>query len=89
MSVEFVGNSRTIDRFLLLRVVITTLVVGAGLLIVQLTNRDFSIWPICYLLVLSALLGALHYVGFRLGFDRLHGSNYGPGIAARPEKRTR
>jgi two-component system sensor histidine kinase PilS (NtrC family) len=70
MSGEFISNSRTIDRFLLLRVVITTLVVGAGLLIVHLTNRDFSIWPICYLLVLSALLGALHYVGFRLGFDQ-------------------
>jgi two-component system sensor histidine kinase PilS (NtrC family) len=69
MRNEFPGNSRTIDRFILLRVVITTLVVGAGLLIVQLTNKDFPIWPICYLLVLSAVIGALHYAVFRLGLD--------------------
>lgn len=67
---EFSGNSRTIDRFLLLRVIITTLVVGAGLLIVQLTNKGFPVRPIFYLLALSAALGVIHYVLFRLGLDQ-------------------
>ena len=69
MRDEFTGNTRAINRFVLLRVIITTLVVGAGLLIVQLTNKDFPIRPICYLLVLSAVIGAVHYAIFRLGLD--------------------
>lgn len=66
----FSSNSRTIDRFLLLRVVITTLVVGAGLLIVQLTNKNFAIRPICYLLALSAGLGFVHSFLFRMGLEQ-------------------
>ncbi len=67
------GGNRTIEKFLLLRVIITTLVIGAGIMIIQLTNENFPIRPLCVLLLLSVVLGGVHYFGFRSGLDQRKG----------------
>ena len=63
-------NNRTIEKFLLLRVLVTTLVVGAGIMIAQLANEGFPIRPVCILLLVSFTLGGVHYLSFRRGFDK-------------------
>ncbi len=61
------GYSRTIEKFLLLRMIISTLVVGAGVMIVQLTDKGFPVRPLYALLVLSCVIGGFCYIAVRFG----------------------
>ncbi|NIM19531.1 MAG: PAS domain S-box protein [Candidatus Latescibacteria bacterium] len=58
---------RTIEKFLLLRMIITAFVVGAGVIIAQLTDERFPVRPLYILLILSVVLGGVCHLGFRFG----------------------
>jgi len=53
--------------FLGLRMIALALVVGAGIMIVQLSQDDFSVGPLYALLVLSYAVGAIIYLALHLG----------------------
>lgn len=56
-----------LDWFLVLRVIVATLVVGAGIMIIQLTNDGFNVRPLYSLLALSGVTGAAAYAALRTG----------------------
>jgi two-component system sensor histidine kinase PilS (NtrC family) len=56
-----------IYRFLVLRMIVATFVVGAGMMIIQVTNESFPVRPLYLLLALSTLSGGAAYLGFRFG----------------------
>ena len=60
-------NAHTRKVFLGLRMIILALVVGAGIMIVQLSQDDFSVAPLYGLLVTSYLVGGVFLVAVRLG----------------------
>ncbi|MCK4773454.1 MAG: hypothetical protein KAT30_01670, partial [Candidatus Krumholzibacteria bacterium] len=55
--------------FLVLRMIVATFVVGAGMMIIQVTNESFPVRPLYLLLALSTLSGGAAYLGFRLGLS--------------------
>jgi two-component system sensor histidine kinase PilS (NtrC family) len=56
-----------IYRFLVLRMIVATFVVGAGMLIIQMTSQLFPVRPLYLLLAVSTLTGGAAYLGFRFG----------------------
>ncbi|UCH84106.1 MAG: PAS domain S-box protein, partial [Candidatus Latescibacterota bacterium] len=60
-------NSRAVRIFLGLRTIIVALVVGAGIMILQMTQDGISVEPLYVLLILGCCAGGLFYVGLRLG----------------------
>jgi len=61
------GKREIIYRFLVLRMIVTTFVVGAGIMIIQVTNDAFPVRPLYLLLAVSTLTGGAAYLGFRSG----------------------
>jgi two-component system sensor histidine kinase PilS (NtrC family) len=53
--------------FLILRMIVLALIVGAGIMIAQLSQDDFSAGPLYVLLVLSYVVGAVYYTALHLG----------------------
>jgi two-component system sensor histidine kinase PilS (NtrC family) len=47
--------------------IVATFVVGAGMMIIQVTNESFPVRPLYLLLAVSTLTGGAAYLGFRLG----------------------
>jgi two-component system sensor histidine kinase PilS (NtrC family) len=65
---RYAGSAgRTITTFLWLRAVVLTLIVGAGIMIVQLSQGGIAVGPLYVLLVLGYLVGAALLLGLRLG----------------------
>jgi len=62
-----------IYRFLVLRMVVATLVVGAGMMIVHVTNGSFPVRPLYLLLAAHTLAGGAAYAAFRLGIPHRPG----------------
>jgi len=62
-----VRHRRTIHLFLSLRLIVATLVVGAGIMIIQVTNESFPVRPLYSLLSLSAITGGAVYAALRAG----------------------
>jgi len=60
-------DRRALDRFLVLRTIVASLVVGAGVTIVGLTDETFAVKPFYTVLVLTVLVGAAAYGATRLG----------------------
>lgn len=60
------GERGTIYRFLVLRMIVATFVVGAGIMIIQVTNETFPVRPLYLLLAVSTLTGGAAYVAWRL-----------------------
>lgn len=58
---------RTIATLLWLRAVVLTLIVGAGIMIVQLSQGDIAVGPLYVLLVLGYVVGGALLIGLRLG----------------------
>ncbi len=56
-----------IYRFLVLRMIVATFVVGAGMLIIQMTSQLFPVRPLYLLLAVSTLTGGAAYLGIRFG----------------------
>lgn len=56
-----------IYRFLVLRMIVATFVVGAGMMIIQMTSEFFPVRPLYLLLGASTLTGGAAYLGFRCG----------------------
>jgi two-component system sensor histidine kinase PilS (NtrC family) len=56
-----------IYRFLVLRMIVATFVVGAGMMIIQVTNESFPVRPLYLLLAASTLTGGAAYLGIRQG----------------------
>lgn len=63
----------TLRVFLGLRMIVLALVLGAGIMIAQLSQDDFSVGPLYLLLVLSYLAGGVLYASVRLGVKPLIG----------------
>lgn len=61
------GERVIIYRFLVLRMIVATFVVGAGMMIIQVTNELIPVRPLYLLLAASALTGGAAYLGFRYG----------------------
>jgi two-component system sensor histidine kinase PilS (NtrC family) len=61
------GRREIIYRFLVLRMIVATFVVGAGMMIIQVTNDTFPVRPLYLLLAVSTLTGGAAYLGFRSG----------------------
>lgn len=53
--------------FLVLRMIVLTLVVGMGIMIMQFGGADASLKPLYGLLILSCIVGGVHYAAVRLG----------------------
>ena len=53
--------------FLVLRMIVLALIVGAGIMIAQLSQDNFSAGPLYVLLVLSYVVGAIYYGALHLG----------------------
>jgi two-component system sensor histidine kinase PilS (NtrC family) len=60
-------GARTITTFLWLRAIVLTLIVGAGVMIVQLSGGAIAVGPLYVLLVLGHVVGAVLMLGLRLG----------------------
>ena len=61
------GDREIIYRFLVLRMIVATLVVGAGMMIIQVTNQSFPVRPLYLLLAASTATGGAAYLGIRHG----------------------
>lgn len=61
------GEREIIYRFLVLRMIVATLIVGAGVMIIQVSNETFPVRPLYILLAVNALTGGAAYLGFRCG----------------------
>jgi two-component system sensor histidine kinase PilS (NtrC family) len=61
------GEREIIYRFLVLRMIVATFVVGAGMMIIQVTNESFPVRPLYLLLAASTLTGGAAYLGIRGG----------------------
>ena len=66
---DSLGERVIIYRFLVLRMIVATFVVGAGMMIIQVTNESFPVRPLYLLLAASTLSGGAAYLGFRLGLS--------------------
>jgi two-component system sensor histidine kinase PilS (NtrC family) len=55
------------NRFLVLRLIVAALVVGAGIMIIQMTNERYPVRALYALLALSAVTGGAAYAVFRAG----------------------
>jgi two-component system sensor histidine kinase PilS (NtrC family) len=64
------GERERIYRFLVLRMIVATFVVGAGMMIIQVTNESFPVRPLYLLLAASTLMGGAAYLGIRSGVSR-------------------
>ncbi|MEE9268968.1 MAG: ATP-binding protein [Candidatus Krumholzibacteria bacterium] len=62
-------NLRVIRLFVGLRMIVLALVVGAGIMIVQLSHSEFSVGPLYLILVISYAVGGFYYAGMRLRLD--------------------
>ncbi|MFQ5510589.1 MAG: nitrogen regulation protein NR(II) [Candidatus Krumholzibacteriia bacterium] len=67
-------NPRALGWFVGLRMIVLTLVVGAGIMIVQLSHSEFSVGPLYLMLVLSYAVGGMFYAGLRLRLDPVTGA---------------
>jgi two-component system sensor histidine kinase PilS (NtrC family) len=54
-------SRRTVHLFLILRLIVAALVVGAGIMIIQVTNNQFPVRPLYTLLALSVVTGGAVY----------------------------
>ena len=61
------NDRRALDRFLVLRTIVASLVVGAGVTIVGFTDEAFAVGPLYTVLVLSVLVGVAAYGATRIG----------------------
>ena len=61
------GLATTIRLFLGLRMIILALIVGAGIMIMQLSQDNISVGPLYVLLILSYLTGGVFYASIYLG----------------------
>ena len=61
------GEREIIYRFLVLRMIVATFVVGAGMMIIQVTNELFPVRPLYLLLAVSTVTGGAAYLGIRQG----------------------
>lgn len=64
----------TLGAFLGLRMIVLALVVGAGIMIAQLSQDHFSVRPLYVLLLVSYVAGGVLYVATRLGLDPVTGT---------------
>ncbi|MDH3216736.1 MAG: ATP-binding protein [Candidatus Krumholzibacteria bacterium] len=64
---------RTLRAFLGLRMMVLALIVGAGIMIAQLSQDEFSAAPLYLLLVLSYLVGGMFYAALHLGLRTIAG----------------
>ena len=62
-----VDDIRTTNVFLGLRAIVLTLIVGAGIMILQLTQGNVSLGPLYVLLIVGYISGGLLYAGMRMG----------------------
>jgi two-component system sensor histidine kinase PilS (NtrC family) len=62
-SITGAGEStrKTVHLFLVLRLIVAALVVGAGIMIIQVTNEQFPVRPLYTLLALSLVTGGVVY----------------------------
>lgn len=60
-------DRRALDKFLILRTIVASLVVGAGVTIVGLTDETFAVTPLYTVLVISAGVGAIAFAATRFG----------------------
>ncbi len=58
---------RTVYLFLVLRMIVAALVVGAGIMIIQMSGEDFPVRPLYLLLALSVVTGATMYAALKTG----------------------
>ena len=65
-------DRRALDRFLVLRTIVASLVVGAGVTIVGFTDEAFAVGPLYTVLVLSVLVGVAAYGATRIGAPTRH-----------------
>jgi len=61
------GEREVIYRFIVLRMFVATLIVGVGMMIIQVTNEVFPVRPLYLLLAANTLVGGAAYLGFRYG----------------------
>ncbi len=61
-------SARSITTFLALRTIILTLIVGAGIMFVQLADGTFETGPLYVLLLVGYVAGAAVFFGLKLGF---------------------
>ncbi len=66
---DSLGERETIYRFLVLRMIVATFVIGAGVTITQVTNESFPVRPLYLLLAISTLAAGGAYAGIRLGLS--------------------
>jgi two-component system sensor histidine kinase PilS (NtrC family) len=69
----FIDDMRTTKRFLGLRAIVLTLVVGAGIVILHVTARNVSLGPLYALLLVGYAGGGLLYAGVRMGVSPVGG----------------
>ncbi len=61
------GTQRTIWLFLILRMIAAALVLGAGIMIIQVTNEAFPVRPLYFLLATSVITAGALYVALKAG----------------------
>ncbi len=64
------GDRSTLYAYLVLRMIVAAFVVGAGVMIGQVTDGTFSVRPLYLLLGLSTVTGGLAYAVIKLGMDQ-------------------
>jgi two-component system sensor histidine kinase PilS (NtrC family) len=64
---DSLAERETIYRFIVLRMIVATFVVGAGMMIIQVTTQSFPVGPLYLLLGASAIIGGGAYLAIRLG----------------------
>ena len=62
-------SPRVLRLFAGLRMIVLTLMVGAGIMIVQMSHGDFSVGPLYLVLVVSYAVGGLFHIGLRAGIN--------------------
>lgn len=60
-------EKKTIWLFLILRMIAVAFVVGAGIMIIQVTNESFPTRPLYFLLAVSVFTGLAFYAGIKVG----------------------
>jgi two-component system sensor histidine kinase PilS (NtrC family) len=61
------NSRRTVYLFLVLRMIVAAFVVGAGIMIIQMTNQRFPVGPLYALLIASVITGGIASAAVRLG----------------------
>ena len=63
------SNPRTLQSFLVLRLIVVALVVGAGVMIMQIGQGTYPVGPLYVLLGVGFAAGAVTFVAVRMGID--------------------